>query len=292
MDPLKTSAAVLHELAAARGITITPASPLAAADRRPGGPAAPSDLPDELEEALYVAAEPEALVRVRIVVPGATEPATIGVAVRDGRCARFSIDGSTVELSPAADLEDLAASLAKEAAYQGPLAGQEAYFWPSALKMLSLLWQETQDPSQPVSRASATQRLSAAGSPAEVDKAIGELVRVGLVRAEGDALRLDPTIQPWLALVWSGHVLQIEHLPLPEGRPFAEAIEGTGEVLLFLGPPGQRIVSLRLTGEAVRTHAQGGAPTEDAIVRLFAPPPERLRTALAVVLKLQAAPVA
>ena len=90
------------------------------------------------------------------------------------------------------------------------------------------------------------------------------MVRVGLVRAEGDVLRLDPTVQPWLALVWSGHVLQIEHLPLA-GRAFAEAVDETGELLLFLGPPGQRIVSLRLTGEAMRRHVQGGATLQVAI---------------------------
>jgi hypothetical protein len=291
MDPLKTSAAVLYELAAARGLEIAPGSPLTAADRRPQGQGAPSNVPDELEEALYVAAEPEALVRVRIVVPGAADPATVGIVVREGRCVRFTIDGAAVELSPAGDLEELTASLAAEAAYAGPLAGQEAYFWPSALKMLSLLWQESQDPAQPISRVATVKRLSSAGPAAEAEKAIAEMVRVGLVRAEGDVLRLDPTVQPWLALVWSGHVLQIEHLPLA-GRVFAEAVDGTGELLLFLGPPGQRIVSLRLTGDAMRKHVQGGAPTEDALVRLFAPPADRLRTVLAVVLKLQAAPVA
>jgi hypothetical protein len=292
MDPLKTTAAVLYELAAARGLAIAASSPLSAADRRGQGPGAPASVPDEIEEALYIAAEPEALVRVRVLVPGATEPATIGAVVRDGRCARFTIDGAAVELSPAIDLEELAASLAADAAYAGPLAGQEAYFWPSALKMLSLLWQESQDPTQPISRAATVKRLSSAGPAAEAEKAIDEMVRVGLVRAEGDILRLDPTVQPWLALVWSGHVLQIEHLPLA-GRSFAEAVDGTGELLLFLGPPGQRIVSLRLTGEAMRKHVQGGAPpNEDALVRLFAPPPDRLRTVLAVVLKLQAAPVA
>jgi hypothetical protein len=224
-------------------------------------------------------------------VPATAEPATVGVVVRDGRAVRFTLDGPTVELSPAVDLDDLVTSLAQEAVYNGPLAGQEAYFWPSALKMLSLLWQDVQDPAQPVSRAAAVKRLVAAASAPDVEKAVNELVRVGLVRAQGDTLRLDPSVQPWLALVWSGHVLQIEHLPL-SGRTFAEVVQGTGELLLFVGPPGQRVVSLRLTGDAMLKHVQGGTPTEDAIVRLFAPPPDRLRTALAVVLKLQAAPVA
>lgn len=292
MDSLKGSLASLHELAAARGVTVARVSPLASPGTGDGGPAAPAALPDELEEALYIAAEPEALVRIQVVVPGAADVATVGMLVREGRTVRFTIDGGVAELTPPADLEDLAGSLAGEAAYTGPLAGHEAYFWPSALKLLSILWQDTQDPARPVSRAAAVRSLSAAGSAAEVEKAIGEMVRVGLVRAEGDSLHLDSTVQPWLALVWSGHVLQIEYLPLPAGTAFEEAARGTGDVLLFVGPPGQRIVSLRLTGDAMREHAQGGAPTEDAIVRLFAPPAEMLRGALGVVLKLQPAPVA
>ena len=290
MEPLKTTVAALHALAAARGLEIAGTSPLAAL-RGAVGPAAPAALPDELEESLYIAVAPDALVRIRITAPGTAEEATIGVLVRDERSVRFTIDGSVVELSPPADLEELADSLAEDAAYAGPLAGQEAYFWPSALKLLSVLWQESQDPSQPIARTPAVQRLGVAGGAADVEKAVGELVRVGLVKAEGDTLRLDPTVQPWLALVWSGHAMQVERLPLAAGASFEEAVQGTGDILLFLGPSGQRIVSLRLTGEAMREHAQG-EPSEEAIVRLLAPPPAMLRSALGLVLKLQPAPVA
>ena len=70
MEPLKTTVASLHALAAARGLEIASTSPLAAAPR---GPAAPATLPDELEESLYIAAAPDALVRIRITAPGTAE---------------------------------------------------------------------------------------------------------------------------------------------------------------------------------------------------------------------------
>jgi len=59
MEPLKTTVAALHALAAARGLEIAGTSPLAAL-RGAVGPAAPATLPDELEESLYIAVAPDA----------------------------------------------------------------------------------------------------------------------------------------------------------------------------------------------------------------------------------------
>jgi hypothetical protein len=288
MDSLKLSASALRALAQARGITVNASSPIG---RGPGAGAPPDvALPPELQEGLQILAQPEAMVRLKVMVPGEPEVAALGAVVRGDRAARFTIDGDTVEVTPAASLEAIASAVAHDVVHQGPLAGQETFLWPSTLKIMSLLWQDTQDPAQPVARADALARLKAGGPPEEVAKALDELVRAGLLQARGEQLHINPPLQPWLALVWSGHALHVEYLPLPADVPFEKAAQAQGEHVLFVGPPGQRILSIQVTGEALAQRTQGGAPVEDALVRLSAPREELIEKALGLLFRMRAQP--
>jgi hypothetical protein len=290
MDSLKLTAPALRALAQGNGLAVSPASPLGAA--RADGGAATAPLAPELKEALAILAQPEALARLKVMVPGETEQGVVATLVRKGRATRLTLDGDTVEVTPAAGLDDVAASIAREVEHKGALAGQEVFLWPSAIKLMSLLWQDTQDPQQPIKRSDALERLKAGGPPEEIEKALSELVRVGLLQAQGEELRVSPPLQPWLSLVWSGHALQVEYLPLDPGTAFEKAVLEQGDRVLFLGPPGERILSIQVTGEALAQRTQGGNPVEDALVRLAAPRVELIEKALGLLFRLQPQPVA
>ena len=89
-----------------------------------------------------------------------------------------------------------------------------------------------------------------------------------------------------------GAYLQIEYVPLAAGTSLEKALESRGQSLLFMGPPGQRVINLHLTGEALKQVAQGGPPIEDKAIRLIAPAKEQVTTAVRALLRLEPAPAA
>lgn len=271
--PAEQAAALQRELAQ-RGLTLN------------GGASSAEAQP--YREGLAVLAQPQALVRVRIAEPG-QEPGDVALLVREGKAAAFLVQGESVLVGPARDLSAVAESLASDAAHQGPLTGQQILVWPSALKVLSLVWGRDQDASASIARAEAERRLAGEGRPPEKVKAtLDEMAKAGiLVPAGGDALQIVPEYRPFLDRVWSGRALQVEYLPL-EGAPSFEAALGvTGPHLLFMGPPGDRILNEQVTGDALRRWLKGATPTEDKAIRLAAPPPDLVGRVVRVLLGLE-----
>ena len=242
-------------------------------------------------EALDVLAQPEALVRVRILEPG-LEPGDIAVVVRAQKAAAFAIRDQSLLVGPARDLDALAASLADQARHEGPLVGQQIVLWPAALKVLSLVWGRDQDASKEIARTEAEKRLAGEGRPAEkVKAALDELVAGGIVVAAGDALGIVAAYRPFLDRVWSGHGLQLEYLLFAGASSFEQVLAGNGPRLLFMGPPGDRVLNDPVTGEALRRFLNGARPAEDRAIRLAAVPAEGVVKLVRLLLGLEKPPV-
>lgn len=238
-------------------------------------------------EALAVLAQPEALVRVRIAEPG-QEPGDIAMLVRGDKTAVFLLQGESVLVGPARDLVAVADSLALDAGHQGPLTGRQVLVWPSVLKALSLVWGRDQDASASIPRAEAERRLGGEGRPADkVKAALDQMVQSGILIVSGEALQIVAEYRPFLDRVWSGRALQVEYLPLTGAPSFEAALAVPGPHLLFVGPPGDRILDEPLTGEALARWLEGAKATEDTAIRLAAPPPDVTARLLRLLLGLE-----
>jgi hypothetical protein len=249
--------------------------------------------PDEpYRQALDVLAQPEALVRVRVVEPG-QPPSDVALLVKARVAAPFLFDEGTLLVGPARPLEALASVLAEQARHDGPLSGQQVLVWPATLKVLTLVWGGGQDASQRVPRAEAERRLAGEGrTAATVAKALDELVAGGVLLASGDALEIVPAYRPFLDRVWSGHALQIEFLTVM-GAPSLEAVlVQTGPRLLFVGPAGDRILDDPVTGEALARWLDGAPAAEPKAIRLAAPPPDVLSQLVRLLVGLERPPAA
>lgn len=312
MDSLKLSAASLQWLATGGHVAVGPASPLGALvsgsksspeERRASvereltangisfDAASPSPEADDFKEALGILGQPEALVRIRAMVP--EQPVvTFGTMVRGGRACRFTVDGDTIGVTPAWDIGAMAEALAKELTYEGPLAKQEVLFWPSAIKLLSFLWQGSQDPEKPLPRAEALRQMASAGTDEQLQKTLDELIRTGFLEVKGDELMIPERHRPWLRLAWSGHAFQVEYVSLEGGSSLEQALESTGDLLIFLGPPGQRILNLPIIGDGVAQRTDGGKPVEQKLLRLCTPPADAMRQVLRILLRIEAAAAA
>jgi hypothetical protein len=182
----------------------------------------------------------------------------------------------------------VADSLAEDASHQGPLTGQQILLWPAALKVLSLVFGRDQDASATVARDEAERRLAGEGRPPDkVRAALDELVKGGVLIAAGDGLQIVPTYRPFLDRAFSGRALQIEYLPMVGAPSLDAALAQTGARLLFVGPPGDRVLDEPVTGAALRKWLQGAKPSEESAVRLAAPPPDLVRKIVRILLGLE-----
>lgn len=268
------------------------ASPLSSVLRggATGGPApAESDIAS-FRESIEVVARPEAYVRILILKPDSEEEETIGLLAREGKGVSFSLRDDALHLGRAQSLEALVASLTPALTHEGPLAGHDAWLWPSVVQLLTGLWQDDPDPGKPLSRAAVVEKLTTPEfGRAEAEKFVQGVVGSGAVRLEGDALAIDAGLRPWLALLWSGHAAQVEYAPLSPDTPLEQAIDGPHEHLLFMGPAPQRVRNEAVTGEALAAHLGGRKGREASMLHLSAPPAADVAKALRALLKIDQA---
>ncbi len=262
-------------------------SPLTSVLRESGKvPAMAAEL-GSFRPSLDVAERPQAYVRILIVRPEVDEE-VIGLLVRDGQGASFSLADGALHLGRAQPLEVLVGSLASSLVHQGPQAGGEVWLWPTVVQLLTGLWQEQADPATALSRAAVIERLiTPEFSAAEAEKFVAGVVANGAVEAAGDQLVLTAGLRPWLSTIWSGHAVQVEYVPLPEDASLEQAIEGPREHLLFVGPPGARSLNEVVTGEALVRQLGGRQPRETSMLHLSAPRAEEIAKRLRELLKIE-----
>jgi hypothetical protein len=298
-ESVELSVGAVRTLIESGRVTASAASPLSALLRQaeaagttPSSADGVPALDGPFADALAIVGQPEALVKL-LATDGSPEQKALSVAVKDGRATVFSLGDDGLTLAPAGDLETLAASLPAGLTYAGPLAGGEVFLWPSVITTLTALWADKGDVTAPLSRAQTVAWLSGPELAAhEAEILLEQTIASGALEADGDRLRIPAALQPWLALVWSGHSAQIEYLPLDPDTPLESALEGAGDHVLFVGPPGQRVVNEAVTGEALTQRLGGVEPPEDTLIHLWAPAPEDVRDLVRNVLRLPVAQAA
>jgi hypothetical protein len=291
-DVITLGAESVKRLTAAGSVSPAAVSPLSNVLR--GGvsaEAAPSDADlASFTESIAIVARPQAYVRILMLTPDSEDGEVIGLLVRDGKGVSFALGEDVLHLGRAQELEALVASLVPALTHEGPLAGNEVWLWPSVVQMLTALWQDDPDPARALPRAGLVSKLTTPEfTRAEAEKFVQGVIGSGAVKADDDVLRIERGLQPWLALLWSGHAAQVEYVPLPAEAPLEQAIEGPRDHLLFMGPAPQRVRNDVVGGEELRSHLGGRKGREDSMLHLSAPPAEDVAKALRTLLKIEPA---
>ncbi|HEY7410386.1 MAG TPA: hypothetical protein VII13_06600 [Vicinamibacteria bacterium] len=267
---LRLTAGAVRRLADEKRIDPGPGSPLALllGQGAVADAAAPPGFED-FADAVAVLERPTALVRLLATVPDKGQRSA-PVLVRDGLTATFSLEDGAIVLAHAQTLDAFAESLPANLSYEGPLAGQGATVWPSALAVLTALWKDKLDTSVRLPRRDVLARLGGEADPRAAEGMLRDIVATGAVVDDGEAVTLDERLAPWLGLLWSGHVAQLEYVALGEETTLEEALDAAGETLMFVGPPGQRVRNEVLTGAALREQYRAGEPPEERLIQLSA----------------------
>jgi hypothetical protein len=286
-DVITLDAGAVKRLAASAAPTAV--SPLSSVLRDPAAAAAPAgsaEVPPAFAASLAIAAAPEAYVRILILAPEQDEE-IIGVLAKGGQGVSFSLGEGSVGIGQAQPLSELVASLVP-GLVNAALFGNDLWLDPSMVQLLTGLWEEELDPARALSRAAVIERLKTPEFPQEQAEAfVKNTVASGAVKQDGDQLTIVPALRPWLQALWSGHAVQVEWVPLPAETPLEQAIEGPREHLLFVGPPGQRVLNESVTGEALAAHLRGRQPREESMLHLSALPPDEIARRLRALLRIE-----
>ncbi|HRC86749.1 MAG TPA: hypothetical protein PK413_14170, partial [Thermoanaerobaculia bacterium] len=195
-----------------------------------------------LGRALSVLANPEARLRIALVVPGQA-PIIHSLFVRDGRAVYSESDLEGFYLSEPLATSDLVEFLLATVSSRAlPRELEALCLLPEVYELSSVLWKKRgKAASDPISLREVENLLES--GPHRRNAALellGVLLEVGLIEPVGSRYFITESFRPWLDLVWSGQVVEIERTPL--AQPAELEAEPTGQRMIFAGPAGRRIL--------------------------------------------------
>ena len=282
-DAISLGRDAIQRLVEAGRIIPLEVSPMATAMRSvaDGGPSPDEAALAAFHDSIEIAARPDALIRLLIMVPDQEDEGVIGLVVRAGRAASFTLTDDSLQLGRAEALEVVVASLVPSLVHEGPLADTEVWLWPSVVQVVTGLWQDLPDPARTLSRAAVIEQLvTPEFTRAEAEQFMHGIVGTGAVAVTGDQVEIEPALRPWLRVLWSASAVQVEYIPLPPGARLEQAVDGPSEHLLFVGPPGQRLHDEVVSGEALQRQLAGDEARETSMLHLSAPTAAQIADAL------------
>jgi hypothetical protein len=227
-------------------------------------------------QALDLLLRPQA--RIQVVTQAAGKaPIKMTLFAREGHACALVSDGASFQVGPCRTLDATFAALQEQVRAPRELEGKQILFWPSVLGIMVALWPGAgQDLDR---RLTADEVLNRLGLPAEArdqgQAVIAELADRGLLAHQEGGLAVPLSFRPWLQAALSGHLVQLDVLALDRDDALQKAEERTAR-LLFVGPPGARVLSQTLEGEELAALLKGAAPNEPHAVHLSALPPAKL----------------
>lgn len=234
---------------------------------------------------LTILAAPEARITVTHVDAAPATKRVVHLFVAGAEASIGYFDEQAFYVGPATSTVEIASRLFKQLHGRAPESPLETVqVWPTQLRLVTALWAGAgNDAGASVPVKQALGLLEKAGlSAGDAKLAIGALAEAEIVAAAKDVLTLTPGWAPWLRLVWSGHVLELERQLLPR-----KGLPETGDVerLLFLGPPGERVECDHVSGKDLEEIMGGkGKAPEASLTVLSYPAAEDLQQSVAALL--------
>jgi hypothetical protein len=217
--------------------------------------------PPVLEQALDIAARPEARIRITTQSPG-QPPRQITFLTGSSSVVQAGLNAEGFLLGAPMTLDTLQALLIDELRSAPPDSGvPDRLVTPGALGLLTSLWPKSDHGcAEGVSLKSALLACQGLGAdePA-AQRWVEALVASTLVEQNDAALSTSEAWRPWLERFWSGEHCEIEVVPLPEGELNAASLARNRQRLLFVGLKGQRL-AVRMIDETSLDEVPLGVP--------------------------------
>ncbi len=188
---------------------------------------------------------PECRVRLSILAPG--ERSTVIPLFLAGENAVFGFFSPLLfHVCKPVSISELRASIVRHLERDRAQGGsQRLAIHPNQIRLSSLIWPAAKQRStDAVRREVAVGALQRAGLSTQAAlKAISGLVQNHFAEESDSAIKLRRPYRAAMDLIWSGHLFCIEREPLQEaGAGGASKPKDSGTRLLFVGPPGRRVL--------------------------------------------------
>lgn len=238
-----------------------------------------------LGQALAVLESPEARLRIALARPG-RQPAVRQYFLRGRLAVAAEIDAEGVRLAePQRAAELMKAVVAELDSSALPTSMEAMAVLPEVFELLNALWGPSgRGVGEPITLEDLSDRLGASPEAvAQASSLLAAMVDAELLVRREEAYFLVEKLAAWLARVWSGHVVEMERQALSRSLDAAdlesstaaasELPAGSEQRLIFVGPPGERILCEDLvTGfrqSVLLLSRPGGWELGDRLGRLF-----------------------
>ncbi len=204
-----------------------------------------------LGHALRILESPTARLRLAVSRPGRA-PDVRQIFVRGSLAVAAFVDPEGLRIGEPFRTATLASYLLEQVASPDLPGELEARcLVPEVFELATTLWRRLErDADEPITRSEVKALL---GSRPDLDDEASDLLTAmtaaRLLEGAGEHLAGDEAplwlhteLRPWLRLVWSGHVVELERRSLADGEGCEEDEDAAVERLLFAGPHGQRIL--------------------------------------------------
>jgi hypothetical protein len=253
----------------------------------------PSDSGRLYKKGIEILAHPEAQLRIAIGAPGEL-PTLLHVFLKEDFGALGWFDAEAFYVGAPVGRAPLANALVKKLR-SGPWPENmtSATMFPAFLRTLTRIWPGTGLAVGDV--LSVEEAAELLKGTLGLDGGAAKDVVEGLITAQyvtrtGETLALAEKYRPWLELLWSQNVAELEHTLLPDGDTVdLSGLERNKERLVFVGPPGKRALVVGLRGDdlAAELDAPASSVPQGQLITLTALPREILLQTMRTFLRIE-----
>lgn len=214
------------------------------------------------DEALRIAAQPEALLELAELTPGEA-PFKARFLLGQGKAVLCDLDSTGLSVSSPLLISDLIGALARHFENTPQRAPESVAIWRSQLTVIAALFSAGGEGFEAtISRATAASRLAPLGvEPEDASAAIDELVGAQLLHFAEPSLSLTPGVAFWMrrvATVTVGELTLVSYPAEGEAQPAHTQVR-------FAGARGDRVTAVTFTGPDLEQLVKGPPPEEAAV---------------------------
>jgi hypothetical protein len=214
---------------------------------------------------LGILARPGSRVRISILAPS-KPPSVVTLFLAHGTASLAYFDAQTLRVAAPLQMNEFLAALTRNLASVAPPNPVQSPIWLSQIRLSTVIWRGCGKRAvDPIRREDAIGALNSSSfGPEDAVAVVSSLHKTGFVQESDSWLSLHPRYRYCMDLIWSEHIFEIEHIPFSDeiGLKSPQANRGIKR-LLFVGPPGRRLLCTRFTVVDPRHRQPASTAPED-----------------------------
>ncbi len=217
-----------------------------------------------LGTALEILAQPTSRIRVTVITPS-DQPLLITLFSAGEKVTLGYFDSRALHVAEPFGIRELVQNLERNVDSGPQIGPARVLIWASQIRLSTFIWGGCDKrATEAIRRSDALSALSRAKfNPEDASAIITCLLKTGVIEESNDWLVLQSVYRNCMDLVWSGHLFEIERTTLRDNVSPDDQRDASKR-LLFVGPPGRRLLCTHLTVSAPKQAPASPKSTQPA----------------------------